>query len=230
MKRFITSSIFAAAICVGLQLVPPLAVAQETKGFNTETVVPAKFKISLESELSSKTVMIGDLVEAIALEDVIVNGQTLIPKQSSILGQITDYATGRNVVKSVVSKKERFRRNGELRMEFDTVITPKNHRFKINAAPIEQVSVFNNDGKFRKIQVSQDGTVVKAEGLGVIEPLLLVCVPVPHRMIERNRLEVKIHPGDEMTIQANIPCPDCHEVSGKVLPPAPTLMVAPKPQ
>lgn len=195
------------------------AETEELDNFLNTTAPPitvsARVRIAFTTPLDSGDCRNGDRVEADLREDIKHNDEVLIPVGSKIFGHVKSYETSRKLSKSVVTRKERFRRHASISIVFDELITPQHQHFEITAKPAPQVSMFNYERKTRLLQVAPDGAVTKTENVELMQ-LPELDLAVSSSLLDRRKFDIRIQEGDELKVDADVPL-NSSSMSAKVI-------------
>lgn len=79
------------------------------------------FPVSILTRLDSKTARLGQTVQAMLLEDIIVNGKTIAPKGSHVSGWVSSVHGPRNVLESKVTPTNWANANGAISIHFSSM-------------------------------------------------------------------------------------------------------------
>lgn len=219
MLKFKTNSLQIAGTVFGITaFLCPLALAADEldKLLNQPPQkISAKVRIAFKSEVDTLECEDGDKVEAELRSDILHDENVLAPAGSRLLGTVKSVTYSRSLAKSVLSKQDRFRRHAALDFDFNELITPDNKHFEFSAKAVPQKSLFTNGSACRMVHVGANGEVTKTESMDLAQlPQFELAVPVT--LFQRNRKEVKILPGDEIVIHAEMPISST-AVSAKVV-------------
>jgi hypothetical protein len=137
MKRVFSAALFFAAI-----LVPVLSAQAQTA--HESTIEPeTKFKVTLQTQLSSKLSEVGDPVVASIDEPVYVNGEVLVPRGTEIRGRVAS-----------VKAAGRPHKEGQMSIIFERIAMPWGE--EPITVVLTSVDDWNND---KKMKANDEGKV-----------------------------------------------------------------------
>jgi sRNA-binding carbon storage regulator CsrA len=161
---------------------------------------PKEIRIIFDTELHGRLATEGKQVEAHLEKDLKIDNDIIAPAGSIILGSVENIEPSRKLMKSVLTRKERFKRHGSLAINFNKIITSKKEQINIALKIPEQVSVFNNNGKYRQIIIGATGEVLKAEETDNFHPFGELTIP-KNLAAFKDRHEIHILPGDHLKVE-----------------------------
>ncbi|MBX9877412.1 MAG: hypothetical protein K2Y22_03055 [Candidatus Obscuribacterales bacterium] len=164
------------------------ALADETESFlrggvassPSELTVPATFKVVFFEPLDLHKMHTGTEISGRLKEDLKVNKNVVAPAGSIVTGYVQMVDKKGSDAVGITEEK---RKHSGYRLVFDEIILSNKERLKVQALPIETISVFNNKGEFRSITVGPGGVIKKVESLDVVESVLDIVVS--RSMVER---------------------------------------------
>lgn len=107
------------------------------KGYVSKVPAETKLKIIVETPIDEETSKIDDEIIARTLEDVAINGNVLLPADSTVIGIISDINTAKRLHKS-----------GNIRIDFKSLTTPDGRQIPIVASVLTNSGLLK--GKFTK--------------------------------------------------------------------------------
>lgn len=136
------------------------------------------FPVTLLTKLDSKTARLGESVEAMLLEDLVINKKIIAPRGSRVSGWICSIHRPRNVLESKVTAKNWLNANGAISVHFSRIdwetTSSHPHHLNIDAQPApdtplrgpqhEHELCVHNDGS---ISVKWSGIKYSAMGVGI---------------------------------------------------------------
>jgi hypothetical protein len=166
-------------------------------------VVTTKVKIALKQELDSLSCAEGDKIEATLVEDILHDDYVLAPKGSKVLGTVENVDLSRHIAKSLVAKKDRFRRHANMRLAFHEVVTPDNVHYEMEGQLSPQVAIFKTDGQCRRVRVDHRGELIRTETIELWQVPELE-LALPSSLFDKHRKEIKLLAGDRLAIDAKV--------------------------
>jgi hypothetical protein len=167
-----------------------------------DRLVPLKFKIALDENIYSKGALTGDTFEAHLTSDLRYRNALIASAGTKVLGHIRELTPSKTIVESAKTRKDRFRRHSTMVLQFDQIMENEDVLLAIAGMAVEQISVFNNDGKMREIKVGPAGELLKATSLDSFQVPALG-VPLPESLVAfPGHFQIKLFSGDQLTVEA----------------------------
>jgi hypothetical protein len=119
--------------------------------------------VTIESPVTSKTAIIGDMVEARLSQDFRF-GRNLIATQNSLVrGHIVSIIAPRTLSAAVMSHERKFNSRACMTLQFDEIVDQDGRRWPIVATPCQQNNVITNRSKSgRQVKTDAQGRIVRA--------------------------------------------------------------------
>lgn len=127
------------------------------KGYVSKIPSGTKLKIILETPIDEVTSMINDEVTARTSEDIVVDGNVVVPASSTVVGEISE-----------INPAKRMHKAGSVRIEFKNLTVPDGRQVPIVASVLTRSGLIK--GKFtKKTALISGATIVApvAAGIGV---------------------------------------------------------------
>lgn len=142
--------------------------------------VPVTFKVVFSEPTDLHDMCTGTEISGRLKEDLKVNKKVIAAAGSIVTGYVQKIDKNGKVIGSLDEKKQR---HSVCRLVFDEIILGNHERLKVQALPIETMSIFNNKGEFRSISVGPGGVIKKIESLDVLETAFDIVIS--RSMVER---------------------------------------------
>lgn len=195
----------AAALILSLLNTPTLSAPISGKVSKTDRdpTILLYFRAVIDSDLSTAEMCTGDSIDAHLAEDLKSGNDTIAKAGAKIVGHIDSFETGHNIVAGMV-KRDKRQRHPKLNIKLDKIILADKKELLIDGTPTKQQSIFGVDGRFKEIDVDEDGAVVKATSLDMYgSPDFAMVVPESLLQIgKRNQLHIE--EGDQLDFRAEV--------------------------
>ena|GEM_PF-4554814 len=145
----------------------------------SELTVPVTFKVVFFEPVDLRKMRTGTEISGQLKEDLKVNKKVVAAAGSIVTGYVQEV----NKKGDAVGITEKKQRHSGYRLVFDEIIIGNKERLKVQALPIETISIFNNRGEFRSITVGHGGVIKKVESLDLLQPGWDMVIP--RSMVER---------------------------------------------
>jgi len=145
----------------------------------SELTVPVTFKVVFFEPVDLRKMCTGTEISGQLKEDLKVNKKVIAAAGCIVTGYVQEV----NKKGDVVGITEKKQRHSVYRLVFDEIIIGNKERLKVQALPIETISIFNNRGEFRSITVGHGGVIKKVESLDLLQPGWDIVIP--RSMVER---------------------------------------------
>lgn len=116
--------------------------------------------IKVDSQLTSKTAQVGDVVTARLSDDVSIGGHLVAAKGSRIQGHVCTVQKARKVLKAELSRKRWMKSAGELGVQFDEIVTDQDEHFPLTAVPARQTRFVKDMDEGRVLGINDRGEIV----------------------------------------------------------------------
>lgn len=158
----------------------------------SELTVPVTFRVVFSKPIDLHKMSTGTEISGRLKEDLRVNNKVVAAAGSVVTGYVQRVDKQGSDPVGITEKK---RRHSACRVIFDEIILGNKQRLKLEALPVETISVFNNQGEFRSITVGPGGVIKKVESLDVFEPgfdLVLSRSMIESGMCFKTRDEIEV--------------------------------------
>ncbi|MBX9685759.1 MAG: hypothetical protein K2X27_03595 [Candidatus Obscuribacterales bacterium] len=128
-------------------------------GVKADGSMSETFRVAFATAISSQTSQADDQVLAALVEDMKIGEKTIAKKGSALVGHIVSIRESSRWAHAVKANKGQ--KNAALRIQFDKLVTPEEVEYPILGVTPAQETTFKNDGVFKSLSVSSDGTIIK---------------------------------------------------------------------
>ena len=120
----------------------------------------ARFPVAIQSQLSSKTAKVGDLIEARLQVDIKIGGRLIAPKGAVVIGHVIAVERARKMIAAEFTLNKRFMRMaGSLGIQFDEILTDKGEHIPLVALPATNARIVKNSADGRVMGVNRSGQI-----------------------------------------------------------------------
>jgi len=120
-----------------------------------------QFRIAFETPVDSTSATTGDKIAAKLLDDLSIGDCIIAKSGSTINGAVCKIQRPKRLANSLRHKGARMQRGATLKIAFDSVYSTDGKCIKIGSNLPKQTSVFNNNGKFKQIEVDESGNLIR---------------------------------------------------------------------
>jgi hypothetical protein len=126
----------------------------------THITAGARFPVSVQSQISSKTAKVGDPVEACLKIDVKIGGRLIAAKGSPVYGHVIAVEKARKLLIAEFTPTKRWlHMAGTLGLQFDEIINDKGEHIPLVATPAKNARIVKNLAEGRILGVNVNGQV-----------------------------------------------------------------------
>jgi hypothetical protein len=126
----------------------------------TRITAGARFPVAIQSQLSSKTAKVGDLIEARLQVDIKIGGRLIAPKGAVVFGHVIGVERARKMIAAEFTLNKRFMRMaGCLGIQFDEILTDKGEHIPLVAVPATNARIVKNSADGRVMGVNRNGQI-----------------------------------------------------------------------
>jgi len=94
-----------------------------------------------------------------------IHGNLIAKKGDGIYGHVVALRSSRHWGGAIAASSERFQRDAGITIVFTKIVTASGERLSIDGRVPQQLSVFNNQGVFKRVTVGEMGEVIKDEAV-----------------------------------------------------------------
>ncbi len=124
-----------------------------------------EFRIAFKNPVFTKNARVGDKAQATLLEDMKIRDNLIAKKGDSIYGHVVALRSSRHWGGAIAASSERFQRDAGITIVFTKIVTASGERISIDGRIPQQLSVFNNQGVYKRVTVGETGEVIKDEAV-----------------------------------------------------------------
>jgi hypothetical protein len=206
LRSGITLGVTLALIGLSVVAAPPTAanpISGNVSKTDQDPTIVLYFRAVIDNDINTKESFVGDAIEAHTAEEVKNGDLVIAPAGTKIIGHIDDLSAGKNVVSGMLSSGKH-PRHGSLSIKLDKICLPGKKEVLISGWPVKQQSIFGSEGRFKEIDVDDDGIIQKASSLDMWgQPDFAWVMPESFVKMGR-RLEVHLEEGDQLDFKAEV--------------------------
>ena len=125
----------------------------------TKAKIGARFPVVITSQISSKTALKGETIQARLKYDLKIGDRVVAKKGAVVNGHINYSLKARTILHSLVSPERWYRNSGCIGLAFDEIINEKGEHLPLSAAPSRQARIVKNKAEGRELGVNHNGQV-----------------------------------------------------------------------